>query len=166
MQAASADDGAAAPGEECEHQRAGRSGWQCAPGAVNSWLPGSRTAAGGGRRQGIDGQDFSYTITYPEMEHLAKPLHHAMKTALFPLFFLPSCKILNEDSKKSPIKWTLCMGSQWKLPYFIGYGTQCWSTTITFCHILSQIATVVPSPASVLATVLHKIYLFFSNVAK
>ena len=27
------------------------------------------------------------TITYPEMEHLDKPLHHAMKTALFPLFF-------------------------------------------------------------------------------
>ena len=31
------------------------------------------------------------TITYPKMEHLAKLLHHAMKTALFPLFFLPSC---------------------------------------------------------------------------
>ena len=31
------------------------------------------------------------TITYPEMEHLAKLLHHAIKTALFPLFFLPSC---------------------------------------------------------------------------
>ena len=50
------------------------------------------------------------TITYPEMEHLAKPLHHAMKTALFPLFFYPVVtKILNKDSKKSPIKWTLCM---------------------------------------------------------
>ena len=42
---------------------------------------------------------------------------------------------------------------------------------VTFCHILSQIATVapslasvVPSPASVSATVPHKIYLFFSNV--
>ena len=32
----------------------------------------------------------SNTITYPETEHLAK-LHHAMKTALLPLFFLPSC---------------------------------------------------------------------------
>ena len=28
-------------------------------------------------------------------------------------------------------------------------------------HIVSQIATVAPSPASVSATVLHKIYLFF-----
>ena len=31
-------------------------------------------------------------------------------------------------------------------------------------HILSHFATVVPSPASVSATVPHKIYLFFSNV--
>ena len=30
---------------------------------------------------------YLHTITYPEMEHLAKLLHHAMKTALFPLFF-------------------------------------------------------------------------------
>ena len=31
--------------------------------------------------------NIAHTITYPEIEHLAKPLHHAMKTALFPLFF-------------------------------------------------------------------------------
>ena len=56
---------------------------------------------------------FANTITYPEMEHLAKPLCHAMKTALF--FYQVVTKILNEDSKKSPIKWTLCMQSQWTL---------------------------------------------------
>ena len=31
--------------------------------------------------------NIAHTIAYPEIEHLAKPLHHAMKTALFPLFF-------------------------------------------------------------------------------
>ena len=81
------------------------------------------------------------TITYPEMEHLAKPLHHAIKTALFPLFYQVVTKILNEDSKKSPIKWTLCMQSRWKPPYFIGYGTRCRSTTVTLCHILSHCVT-------------------------
>ena len=82
------------------------------------------------------------TITYPEMEHLAKPLHHAMKTTLFPLFFFYQVvtKILNEDSK-NPQSNGLCACKASGSHPILGYGTQCWSTTITFYHILSHFVT-------------------------
>ena len=76
------------------------------------------------------------------MEHLAQLLHHAMKTALFPFFFYQEVtKILNKDSKQSPIKWPLCMQSQWQLCNLIGYGTQCQLRTVTFHHTMSHNVT-------------------------
>jgi hypothetical protein len=33
------------------------------------------------------------------------------------------------------------MRSRWKPRYFIGYGTRCRSTTVTFCHISSHFVT-------------------------
>ena len=56
--------------------------------AGNSHTSGDQRAVG---VSWIDRVFRNATITYPKMEHLAKLLHHAMKTALFPLFFLPSC---------------------------------------------------------------------------